>query len=658
MSYTPPAHGAVDFDFTGSYTPPAHGSTDFDFGSAPPGTAITGVAGTGAAGTVGKSRTIALTGAAGTSHVGTVSASSAAGTAITGNAATGAAGTAHAAHTVTLTGAAAATAVGTVTVLTGINIALTGAAATGARGSLGQSRTVALRPPAGPPSPVAQTVYAHSFEEFSNLWHGATGFSGNNGFQRFSAADQPMVGIDGTYYAGYYDLIANPGIQSQAVDLAGVDTSIIDGGACTVTLDWLQGTPDTAATGTGRVGIQFWTGLGSTGSAIGAEQFSSSESYTDIGFHARQMTVDVPATARSAMIAFYTSLGAQRLSVAFDDFSMTLTPPDPGAYQVGVGLVGNIYRGIDQGITGNGATTAAGSLVAGQALAGRVGTTGLGAVALEHIVALSGSAAAGSTGTLHGQRTLGATGAAAAGQLGDYGIDIDQPAHVTKVTGTTALGDIALGKAFGLHAPTAARGRVSSVGASVAITLGGLEALGAAGDIGYTGAGTARLVRVTGLGRVGSVPARVTLALTGAGANGAAGDLLAGAGTALHGVPAVATTGSVAASVDVWLAGLVATAQQGLLVESQGLTGAGAAGSTGNIRTTRTLALHGVLATAIPGIAWPRNTTPEHTPVLITTYRSTVLLAPPALQHTTSPGKNDALATIAGASVLLTMEPG
>jgi hypothetical protein len=31
MSYTPPAHGACDFNFTLSYTPPVHGSVNFNF---------------------------------------------------------------------------------------------------------------------------------------------------------------------------------------------------------------------------------------------------------------------------------------------------------------------------------------------------------------------------------------------------------------------------------------------------------------------------------------------------------------------------------------------------------------------------------------------------------------------------------------------------
>lgn len=35
MPYTPPAHGAVTFNFAGSYAAPAHGSVRFNFGVVP-----------------------------------------------------------------------------------------------------------------------------------------------------------------------------------------------------------------------------------------------------------------------------------------------------------------------------------------------------------------------------------------------------------------------------------------------------------------------------------------------------------------------------------------------------------------------------------------------------------------------------------------------
>lgn len=135
MSYTPPAHGAVNFDFTGSYTAPAHGAVNFAFTPGGVTLALTGVGSTTVVGTPGVSGSVAQPGVSSTLAVGSVSVGYTA--ALTGLAATGAVG--NTAYSDTISGQADAlgTSAGGYagTLGASLTFALTGMAATGAVGS-------------------------------------------------------------------------------------------------------------------------------------------------------------------------------------------------------------------------------------------------------------------------------------------------------------------------------------------------------------------------------------------------------------------------------------------------------------------------------------------------------------------------------------------
>lgn len=245
----------------------------------------------------------------------------------------------------------------------------------------------------------------------------------------------------------------------------------------------------------------------------------------------------------------------------------------------------------------------------------------------ETIVALSGVAATAAIGTMVGAAALGLTGV-----QGNTGISLGLPTTAVATSGVSATASIN-SLEFG---PTlqglSATGVLGSPSTIFTIQLTGVQAAGATGNLGASGAAIVNLTGVQATGAVGTEGVEAEVALTGVQATGALGSLSPGqSGTA--GLTSVTGTGSVGTLglVDApTLSGVIGTGAVGTLSpdRSVDLTGVAATGSVGSLSTNiafveRPRILRGPFPFPKTTPAWPAPAPPNIINVALTGVEAT-----------------------------------
>lgn len=195
---------------------------------------------------------------------------------------------------------------------------------------------------------------------------------------------------------------------------------------------------------------------------------------------------------------------------------------------------------------------------------------------------LTGVSAAGTAGSLAGERSVALSGLEATGSIGAL-----QNTNTATVSGVSAAGS------------------AGDLAASHSLAVSGNEATATPGSLAADH--EQALSGVASSSGVGSVTIETAVALTGSAATGAVGTVSAAADTsltlALSGVLATAAIGSLGQERTVTPSGVAATGEAGTLAPSTsiGISGNEAVGATGVLFVSQTLALSGIQASTAVG---------------------------------------------------------